>query len=88
MKSEAINIDCLEYMKTLPDNAFDLAVVDPPYGDGQQRERERETDGRTTDSEVGLKDTKPYNRFGGKFEKYKEPTRTGGTWAEKYGKKS
>ena len=26
------NIDCMEYMKTLPDKAFDLAVVDPPYG--------------------------------------------------------
>lgn len=25
-------IDCMEYMKTLPDKAFDLAVVDPPYG--------------------------------------------------------
>ena len=25
-------MDCMEYMKTLPDNAFDLAVVDPPYG--------------------------------------------------------
>lgn len=30
----ALNIDCLEYMRTLPDKAFDLAVVDPPYGDG------------------------------------------------------
>lgn len=28
-----INGDCVEYMKTLPDNAFDLAIVDPPYGD-------------------------------------------------------
>jgi site-specific DNA-methyltransferase (adenine-specific) len=26
------NIDCMEYMKSLPDNAFDLAIVDPPYG--------------------------------------------------------
>lgn len=26
------NVDCMEYMKTLPDNAFDLAIVDPPYG--------------------------------------------------------
>lgn len=25
-------MDCMEYMRTLPDNAFDLAVVDPPYG--------------------------------------------------------
>ena len=32
--TEAFNIDCMEYMKTLPDNAFELAVVDPPYGDG------------------------------------------------------
>jgi site-specific DNA-methyltransferase (adenine-specific) len=31
---ELLNIDCMEYMATLPDNAFDLAVVDPPYGIG------------------------------------------------------
>lgn len=24
----------MEYMKTLPDKAFDLAIVDPPYGIG------------------------------------------------------
>ena len=29
--SEAYNMDCMEYMRTLPDKAFDLAVVDPPY---------------------------------------------------------
>lgn len=27
-------IDCMEYMKGLPDKAFDLAIVDPPYGIG------------------------------------------------------
>jgi len=27
-----INGDCMTYMKDLPDNAFDLAIVDPPYG--------------------------------------------------------
>lgn len=32
MKTIAYNIDCMEYMKTLPDKAFDLAIVDPPYG--------------------------------------------------------
>lgn len=26
------NVDCMEYMKSLHDNAFDLAIVDPPYG--------------------------------------------------------
>lgn len=28
----AYNIDCMEYMKTVPDLYFDLAVCDPPYG--------------------------------------------------------
>jgi len=27
-----LNIDCMEYMKGLPDKCFDLACVDPPYG--------------------------------------------------------
>jgi len=26
------NMDCMDYMRTLPDKAFDLAIVDPPYG--------------------------------------------------------
>lgn len=30
--NEAYNVDCMEYMRALPDKAFDLAVVDPPYG--------------------------------------------------------
>jgi len=28
---ELHNIDCMDYLKTLEDNAFDLAIVDPPY---------------------------------------------------------
>ncbi len=32
----AYNIDCMEYMKTIPDKYFDLAVVDPVYGDVTQ----------------------------------------------------
>jgi len=32
---EMLNCDCMEYMKTLPDKAFDLAIVDPPYGIGE-----------------------------------------------------
>ena len=34
MAIELLNIDCMEYMRTLPDKAFDLAIVDPPYGIG------------------------------------------------------
>ena len=32
MISEALNIDCMEYMSTVPDKFFDLAIVDPSYG--------------------------------------------------------
>ena len=31
MNNNVHNIDCLEYMKTLPDKFFDLAIADPPY---------------------------------------------------------
>ena len=30
--TKAYNIDCMEYMSTLPDKAFSLAIIDPPYG--------------------------------------------------------
>ena len=32
MTSDVFNIDCMEYMRTLPDNYFQLAIADPPYG--------------------------------------------------------
>lgn len=32
MTIELYNMDCMKYMKGLEDNAFDLAIVDPPYG--------------------------------------------------------
>lgn len=32
---EIHNIDCMEYMRGLEDNAFELAIVDPPYGIGE-----------------------------------------------------
>ena len=37
---ELYNVDCMEYLATLEDNAFELAIVDPPYGLGK-----RTTDG-------------------------------------------
>ena len=30
------NMDCLEYMKTVPDKYFDLVLTDPPYGLGDR----------------------------------------------------
>ena len=32
--SVVYNTDCMEYLKTVPDKFFDLAVCDPPYGGG------------------------------------------------------
>lgn len=32
-QSKVILGDCVQYMHTLADDAFDLAIVDPPYGD-------------------------------------------------------
>ena len=31
--SEVFNMDCMEYMRQFPDKHFELAVVDPPYGE-------------------------------------------------------
>ena len=36
-QSETFNIDCMEYMKTLPDESFDLAISDPPYFSGPEK---------------------------------------------------
>jgi len=30
------NVDCVEFMKSKPDNYYDLAIVDPPYGIGDK----------------------------------------------------
>ena len=40
MTNEAYNVDCMELMAKYPDKYFDLAIVDPPYGignDGQKK---------------------------------------------------
>ena len=69
--SESIvyNMDCMEYMRSLPDKAFDLACVDPPYGDGKASAW-----GGTTDSEGGSADTKQPSRLrfhgGDRWNKY------------------
>lgn len=31
--------DCIDLMRDMPDNAFDLAIVDPPYGLGESQKR-------------------------------------------------
>ena len=31
-KIEVLNVDCMEFMKDVPDKYFELAICDPPYG--------------------------------------------------------
>lgn len=41
---ELLHIDCLEYMKTVPDKYYELAIVDPPYGIGENGQRNKTGD--------------------------------------------
>ena len=52
---ELHNVDCMDYMRGLPDNAFELAIVDPPYGIGESGAKNH------TRSELGkAKNYKPF----------------------------
>lgn len=83
----AYNCDCMEYMRTLPDNAFDLAVVDPPYGNGLHAE-DGGCKGWFTKYNMTA-NAEAFEQATAERERERETvTRTGGTWAEKYGKKS
>ena len=37
------NMDCMEYMAQFPDNYFELAIVDPPYGIGERLTKQGKT---------------------------------------------
>lgn len=84
-ESIALNCDCMEYMRSLPDKAFDLAVVDPPYGGGcsQSVKAERE---REPGSMAELLTTKASLGRGSAASSTAtiSAVRTGGTWAAKY----
>lgn len=45
-KITLIHGDCMEYLRSLPDNAFGLAIVDPPYGKAQAEKEIRNQRGR------------------------------------------
>lgn len=80
MKNIVHLCDCLEFMKGLPDNHYQLAIVDPPYGGGGK------------DPWAGKK----RGRFGSRFDKYHitqddipnhpviKVNRSGSEWIERY----
>lgn len=62
MENLAFNMDCMEAMRSMPDQCFDLAVVDPPYGIGES--------GRKNKSRTNLAKATDYSPF---FGEDKEP---------------
>ena len=56
--NELYNMDCMEGMKQFPDKYFELAIVDPPYGIGE--------DGSKNHSRSMLAVSKDYKSFYGK----------------------
>lgn len=74
-QSNVFNCDCVEYMKTLPDNFFDLCIADPPYGDATKYNTGGIFKGRRkVRGEVQEIFPLNWKRF------------SGGTWAERYRK--
>ena len=59
--TEAYLIDCMEYMATLPDKAFELAIVDPPYGGNDA---------------IGMKDNDDFKSQAAKRTNYKQFSNT------------
>lgn len=52
MTSQVYNIDCLDYMKTIPDKFFDLAIADPPYWSPEENTGRVRTSGNIQSSLV------------------------------------
>jgi|TARA_R110000803_G_C11872035_1_gene308553 site-specific DNA-methyltransferase (adenine-specific) len=64
---ELLNMDCMKYMTGLEDNAFELAIVDPPYGIGENGDkaagRNRFYNGEYKSFSGGDKDAPPLEYF-------------------------
>ena len=66
--SEFINADCMEYLPNYPDDYFDLAITDPPYGGGGQPMPPTASTASVDDS--GNCSTATLIRGGGRFDRY------------------
>lgn len=65
-------MDCLDAMRQMPDKAFDLAIVDPPYGGGAGSQFVQVERAGPTGLVGGHADYehRKRSRFGGVFDKY------------------
>lgn len=68
---KTLNTDCLEFMKTCDDKQFDLAIVDPPYGIGEDggKFRDRKNGNhRILPKKIGIMNHQKKNIFQSYFE--------------------
>ena len=75
----AFNTDCLEAMRKMKDNEFDLAIVDPPYGSGLASEggcqgwfSKYHSQSVNVERERERAEPRNWNRFGQRFDRYKQ----------------
>ena len=80
MRSEAHNTDCIEFMRSLPDKCFSLAVCDPPYGKGNDEslvgggyDSDRDSTNISLPSGARITAKPTSKRFGGWFRRYDKP---------------
>lgn len=76
---ELLNIDCMEYMKGLDDNAFELAIVDPPYGIGESGGKDRR--GKSKHTKKSWDNATPSNAY---FDELKRVSANQIIWGANY----
>lgn len=86
------NMDCMEGMKEFPDKYFDLAIVDPPYGNAGCEWINGERFGERFDKYKMIhrgvaRQGQIQHQFTDSEMRERGVCRTGGTWAKKFSKK-
>ena len=56
---ELLHCDCMDYMRGLPDKAFELAIVDPPYGINVNHSIGRRKGNKKSDYKPAVWDSEP-----------------------------
>lgn len=84
--TEAYNMDCLDAMRQMPDKAFDLAIVDQPYGGGAGSQFVQAEKAGPTGLAAGTRtmSTASGHDLAASLTSTISAARMGGTWAAKY----
>lgn len=81
MTIEFHNVDCMDYMRGCADNAFELAIVDPPYGIGESGGRNRNRNGKTKHKKKNWDNDVPSSEY---FSELKRVSKNQIIWGANY----